>query len=101
MDTEYRKQIARRLRNNAGEDLSWLVPWAVFNDGDEHSPVDVANALADAIDPAGPEAVRCRDCVHFRPENPNAQTPPRCDGVFTFVKPDPDGFCSWGRKDDE
>lgn len=49
----------------------------------------------------GPEIVRCRDCVHFRQENQNAQTSPRCNGVFTFVNPNHDGFCAWGRRADE
>lgn len=40
--------------------------------------------------------VRCRDCAHFRPPGRNA--PARCDGVFVFVHPDPDGFCAWGKE---
>lgn len=95
MDTEYRKAVARRLRDNAGEDLAWLVPWAVFNDGDEHSPTEVVNALADAVDPATTEAVRCRDCAHA------------CDiagaGLvcqrlpFRFAT-EPLRFCAWGER---
>lgn len=38
--------------------------------------------------------VRCRDCVHFRP--PSKTDRARCDGVFAFVEPTPDGFCAWG-----
>lgn len=41
--------------------------------------------------------VRCRDCVHWRPPDKMHQS--RCDGVFAFVKPNPDGFCAWGRID--
>lgn len=51
--------------------------------------------------PDGPEVVRCRDCIHFRPDNPSTHTPSKCSGVFAFVHPDPDGFCSWGRRADE
>ena len=40
--------------------------------------------------------VRCRDCIHFRPDKPKTSAPSRCTGVFTFVHPDPDGFCAWG-----
>lgn len=98
MDTDQRKQIARRLRDNAGEDPSWLVPWAVFNDADEHSPVDVANALADAIDPAGPEAVRCRGCAHCSSVRGVGLV---CTRMAFRFKVGPDGFCSWGRKADE
>ena len=42
------------------------------------------------------KVVRCRDCVHFRP--PIKTGPARCSGVFTFVEPDPDGFCAWGKR---
>lgn len=42
--------------------------------------------------------VRCRDCVHFRPENPSTHAPSKCTGVFAFVHPDPDGFCAWGER---
>lgn len=44
--------------------------------------------------------VRCRDCVHYVPEVPSRHTPPRCSGVFAFVRPDPDGFCKWGKERD-
>ena len=44
------------------------------------------------------EVVRCRDCVHFRPENPSTHAPSKCTGVFAFVHPDPDGFCAWARE---
>ncbi len=44
------------------------------------------------------EIVRCRDCVHFRPENPSTHAPSKCTGVFAFVHPDPDGFCAWGKR---
>lgn len=43
------------------------------------------------------EAVRCRECVHYRA--PDALRDARCDGVFVFVKPDPDGFCAWGAEE--
>lgn len=46
----------------------------------------------------GPEVVRCRDCAHWRA--PDAVSDARCDGVFAFVKPDPGGFCAWGRRKD-
>ena len=44
------------------------------------------------------EVVRCRDCVHYRPENDDKRTPSRCTGVFAYVNPDADGFCAWGRR---
>lgn len=30
---EKRKEVARRLRDYAGENAKWIAPWAVFNDG--------------------------------------------------------------------
>lgn len=42
------------------------------------------------------KVVRCRDCVNFRP--PSKTDRARCDGVFAFVEPDPDGFCAWGKR---
>ena len=44
------------------------------------------------------EIVRCRDCIHFRPGKPKTSAPSRRTGVFTFVHPDPDGFCAWGER---
>ncbi|MBS5866221.1 MAG: hypothetical protein KIC37_07725 [Coriobacteriaceae bacterium] len=48
---EERKEVARRLRNNAGESPEWIVPWAVFNDAQEHDGIALINRLADLIDP--------------------------------------------------
>lgn len=48
--------------------------------------------------PVGGEVVRCRDCIHFRPENQDMHTPPKCTGVLAFIEPGPDGFCKWGRR---
>lgn len=42
------------------------------------------------------EIVHCRDCVHFRRQTPTDRA--RCDGVFAFVEPDGNGFCSWGKR---
>lgn len=53
------------------------------------------------MEPTDTEIVRCRDCIHFRQDNPQMHTPPKCSGVFAFVHPDPDGFCAWGRRADE
>ena len=35
-DTE-RREVALRLRNNASQDMDWLVPWAVFNGAEQHA----------------------------------------------------------------
>ncbi len=44
-------------------------------------------------------AVRCRDCAHWREVlMADGTRERRCDGMFMFVKPNPDGFCSWGRE---
>lgn len=46
-----RRNVARRLRNNAGQKPSWLIPWAVFNDAYEHEGAELINRLADLIEP--------------------------------------------------
>lgn len=40
--------------------------------------------------------VRCRDCAHWR--RPSDRERGRCTGAMAFVEPNPDGFCSWGRR---
>lgn len=55
---EERREVARRLRDNADESRRWVVPWAVFNDADEHGDIEVHNRLAELIEPE-PE----RTCV--------------------------------------
>lgn len=55
---EERREVARRLRDNADESLRWVVPWAVFNDADEHGDIELNNRLADLIEPE-----RERTCV--------------------------------------
>lgn len=49
---EERRRVALRLRNNAGADLAWLVPWAVFNDAEEHDARSVALRLAEVLEGA-------------------------------------------------
>lgn len=34
-----RKEVVRRLRNNADESPEWIIPWAVFNDAQEHDNI--------------------------------------------------------------
>lgn len=46
-----RTEVARRLRNNAEESPEWIIPWAVFNDAQEHDNIALNNRLADLIDP--------------------------------------------------
>lgn len=63
--------------------------------------VDSVTLETTRMEPTYAEIVRCRDCIHFRPDNHSMNTPSKCNGVFTFVHPDPDGFCAWGRRADE
>ena len=107
---EERREVARKLRekyierNTPGyfevqdlnfqalnylKDLEACVP-----DGDS-----LFTVLADLIEP-DENIVHCRECVHFRPENEQKQTPSRCTGVFAFVEPSNEGFCAWGKKVD-
>lgn len=60
---EERRAVAKRLRNNADQNRRWVVPWAVFNDADEHGDIELNNRLADLIEPE-PERT-CRDDGNF------------------------------------
>ena len=53
-----RREVATRLRNNASQDMDWLVPWAVFNDAEQHDSEAVVRRLADLIEPSEPK-VKC------------------------------------------
>lgn len=46
------------------------------------------------------EVIRCRDCKHFRkvPYH-DGSIKTKCSGVFTFIEPNPDGFCAWAERD--
>lgn len=57
---------------------------------------DAKQQAADAWNRRSPEIVHCRDCVHFRRQTSTDRA--RCNGVFVFIEPDEDGFCSWGKK---
>ncbi len=46
-----RRKVAARLRNNAGQKPSWVIPWAVFNDAYEHECDELHARLADLIEP--------------------------------------------------
>lgn len=46
-----RREVARRLRDNAGQKPSWVIPWAAFNDAYEHEGAELLNRLADLIEP--------------------------------------------------
>ena len=45
------------------------------------------------------EVVRCRDCVHWR--KPNDYERSKCTGAMAFVEPTPEGFCAWGKREEE
>lgn len=46
-----RREVAARLRNNAGQKPSWVIPWAVFNDAYEHEGGEILARLADLVEP--------------------------------------------------
>ncbi|MGR1083966.1 hypothetical protein ACUYFE_08060, partial [Olegusella massiliensis] len=61
--------VARRMKNNADESPEWIVPWAVFNDAQEHDNIALNNRLADLIDPVceldldfSMENIKCSAC---------------------------------------
>ena len=49
-DTE-RREVATRLRNNTSQDMAWVIPWAVFNDAEQHDSEAVVRRLADLVEP--------------------------------------------------
>lgn len=49
---EERRAVAARLRNNASQDMAWVIPWAVFNDAEQHASEAVVRRLADLIEPS-------------------------------------------------
>lgn len=52
-----RREVARRLRDNAGQKPGWVIPWAAFNDAYEHEGAELLNRLASLIEP---EELTCR-----------------------------------------
>ncbi len=76
--TDERREVARRLRDNAGEDAQWIIPWAVFNDALVHDSISLINRLTDLIDPVceldldtGMERVKCSACGKAVPYGAN------------------------------
>lgn len=70
---EERRAVAKRLRNNADQSRRWVVPWAVFNDADEHGDIEVHNRLADLIEPEPKRYCRWiwgEEWLESTPENP-------------------------------
>ena len=59
-----RREVATRLRNNASQDMAWVIPWAVFNDAAEHGAREVMERLADLIEP--PRQCPCYDSERHR-----------------------------------
>lgn len=43
--------------------------------------------------------VRCKECVHMS-ENPHVECGCICKG-FGFTIPDQDGFCAWGKAEED
>ena len=74
-----RREVATRLRNNASQDMDWLVPWAVFNDAEQHDSEAVVRRLADLIEPSesGQNRDKNRDTVQI--ESPIVQIEHECD----------------------
>ena len=70
---EERRAVAKRLRNNADQNRRWVVPWAVFNDADEHGDIELNNHLADLIEPEPKRYCRWiwgEEWLESTPENP-------------------------------
>lgn len=83
-----RREVARRLRDNAGQKPGWVIPWAAFNDAYEHEGAELLNRLAELIEP---EERTCRiyDTDH------GFEDSIRCDACqMTFRRPwQPFKFC--------
>lgn len=73
-----RKEVARKLRDYADERPELIVPWAVFNDMQEHDGIALINCLADLIDPVceldldfSMENIKCSACSKAIPHGTN------------------------------
>ena len=64
-----RREVARRLRDNANQDWEWVVPWAIFNDAKEHDAPEIQQRLADLIEPSGHECVPGECPINVRHDN--------------------------------
>ena len=75
---EERIAVARRLRDNADDGAEWIIPWAAFNDAQEHDNIALNNRLADLIDPvcelsldSSMENIKCSACNKVIPHGNN------------------------------
>ncbi|WP_298578736.1 hypothetical protein [uncultured Olegusella sp.] len=73
-----RKEMARKLRDYAGENVEWIAPWAVFHDWNGDNSVLLTNHLADLIDPVceldldiSMENIKCSACSKAIPHGTN------------------------------
>ena len=74
-----RREVATRLRNNASQDMDWVVPWAVFNDAEQHDSEAVVRRLADLIEPSESGQNRDRNQDSVQKESHIVQIDHECD----------------------
>ena len=74
-----RREVATRLRNNASQDMDWVVPWAVFNDAEQHDSEAVVRRLADLIEPSESGQNRDRNQESVQKESHIVQIDHECD----------------------
>lgn len=85
-----RREVARRLRDNAGQKPGWVIPWAAFNDAYEHEGAELLNRLASLIEPEE------RTCHMVRANLTDTVFCDVCgerfDGVARYMAMVPNGF---------
>lgn len=89
-----RREVAARLRNNAGQKPSWVIPWAVFNDAYEHECDELHARLADLIEPEERTCrMRVRENARGNPKHFLMYVCSECHGAVIHDKYDPIYYC--------
>lgn len=88
--SDERREVARRLRNNADQKPDWVIPWAVFNDAYGHEGVELINRLADLIEP---EERTCRVIMKWDGLDGRDHVCSKCGTYFDDKKWHEQKFC--------
>ena len=89
-----KRNVARRLRNNADQKPSWVIPWAAFNDAYEHEGAELINRLADLIEPEERTChMRVLENARGNPKRFLMYVCSECHGAVVHDKYDPIYYC--------
>lgn len=104
-----RREIAENLRTmcscgcNYKEEFYYLLEETVMDEWDYHEFREVADRLADLIEPEqeiidGKEIVRCKDCENYVPAK-DEDHEDGCALAYAYLfETSPEGFCAWGER---